>query len=236
MCIYKLYYNKNIMGNILIKLYRWVGKGKAYMGLYPLKKKEVGPMLLDGLINIKEKIDSQVVFRRSCREGICGSCAMNIDGENKLACITEMNKKEMRVYPLAHMWVIKDVVVDMSNFYKEYKSIEPWMKRKKEGKKQTKKEREQMDGVYECILCACCSSACPSYWWNSEKYIGPAVLMQAYRWLIENREEGVEREGRKYIYIGIEKRCHTIMNCTQTCPKHLNPGKAIVEMKRLMRE
>jgi succinate dehydrogenase / fumarate reductase iron-sulfur subunit len=188
------------------------------------------------------EIDSTLTFRRSCREGICGSCAMNIDGTNTLAC-TKANedvRSTVNIYPLPHMNVVKDLVPDMTNFYAQFSSIEPWLKTvtptpAKEWR-QDRKDREKLDGLYECILCACCSTACPSYWWNSDRFLGPAILLQAYRWVIDSRDEtkgerldNLEDPFRIY-------RCHTILNCTKACPKGLNPAKAIAELKKLMVE
>lgn len=202
-------------------------------------------MVLDALIKIKNEIDPTLTFRRSCREGICGSCAMNIGGVNTLACLCKIDtssSKALKIYPLPHMYVIKDLVPDMSNFFAQYAAIEPYLKKKdvKEsdiGKKsylQSVADRSKLDGLYECILCACCSTSCPSYWWNSDKYLGPAVLMQAYRWMVDSRDDYTNErlsmmEDKFSVY-----RCHTIMNCTKTCPKGLNPGLAIGEIKKLM--
>jgi succinate dehydrogenase / fumarate reductase iron-sulfur subunit len=202
-----------------------------------------GPMVLDALIKIKGEEDATLTFRRSCREGICGSCAMNMDGKNGLACTTAIEdlKGEVRITPLPHMEVIKDLVPDFTHFYAQYASIEPWLKTKTptpSGKErlQSPAEREQLDGLYECILCACCSTACPSYWWNSDKFLGPAILLQAYRWLADSRDEmagerldQLEDPFRLY-------RCHTIMNCANVCPKGLNPAKAIAETKKMLVE
>jgi succinate dehydrogenase / fumarate reductase iron-sulfur subunit len=203
---------------------------------------DCGPMVLDGLLYIKNKIDPTLTLRRSCREGICGSCSMNIDGFNTLACTKAMDEINgaIRIYPLPHMPVIKDLVPDLSTFYAQHRSIEPWLKTTSPTPEkewlQSKPEREKLDGLYECILCACCSTSCPSYWWNGEKYLGPAVLLQAYRWLIDSRDEATDErlddlEDPFKLY-----RCHTIMNCSKTCPKGLNPAKAIAEIKKMMVE
>ena len=203
---------------------------------------DCGPMVLDGLIWIKSKVDPTLTFRRSCREGVCGSCAMNIGGTNTLACTRGMDevKGEVRVYPLPHMPVIKDLVPDLTVFYAQHASIEPWLKTasptpQKEWK-QSHDERAKLDGLYECILCACCSTSCPSYWWNGDRYLGPATLLQAQRWLSDSRDEAtgerldnLEDPFRLY-------RCHIIMNCAKTCPKHLNPAKAIADIKKMMVE
>ncbi|XP_024975372.1 succinate dehydrogenase [ubiquinone] iron-sulfur subunit 1, mitochondrial-like [Cynara cardunculus var. scolymus] len=230
------------------QIYRWNpdNPGKPELRNYEIDLKECGPMVLDALIKIKNEIDPTLTFRRSCREGICGSCAMNIDGCNGLACLTKIPTSEettttTMVTPLPHMYVIKDLVVDMTNFYNQYKSIEPWLKRKSpapaswEGKeiRQSKKDRAKLDGMYECILCACCSTSCPSYWWNPESYLGPAALLHANRWIMDSRDEytkerldAVNDEFKLY-------RCHTILNCARACPKGLNPGKQIQNIKSL---
>ncbi len=203
---------------------------------------DCGPMVLDAIIWIKNKVDSTLTFRRSCREGICGSCAMNIDGMNTLACTKGMDDIEgaVRIYPLPHMPVVKDLVPDLSHFYAQHASIQPWLKTVSPQPQtewlQSREDREKIDGLYECILCASCSTSCPSYWWNGDRYLGPAVLLQAYRWLIDSRDEGTgerldQLEDPFSLY-----RCHTIMNCAQTCPKGLNPAKAIAEIKKMMVE
>jgi succinate dehydrogenase / fumarate reductase iron-sulfur subunit len=201
---------------------------------------DCGPMVLDALLWIKNNTDPTLTLRRSCREGICGSCAMNIDGLNTLACTKGMDEIAgvIRIYPLPHMPVIKDLVPDLSTFYAQHRSVEPWLKTTTPAPRtewlQTKDDRNKLDGLYECILCACCSTSCPSYWWNGDKYLGPAILLQAYRWLIDSRDEatterldGLEDPFKLY-------RCHTIMNCSKTCPKGLNPAKAIAEIKKMM--
>ncbi|MGC0371632.1 MAG: hypothetical protein DGJ47_000325 [Rickettsiaceae bacterium] len=206
---------------------------------YEIDLDKCGPMVLDALIKIKNEIDPSLTFRRSCREGICGSCAMNIDGTNTLACtksIAEISG-DIKIYPLPHMNVIKDLVPDMTHFYAQYASIEPWLKTdtpvsKNKERLQSEEDREKLDGLYECILCACCSTSCPSYWWNGDKYLGPAILLQAYRWLADSRDEADgerlhDLEDPFKLY-----RCHTIMNCTKTCPKGLNPAKAIANIKK----
>ena len=174
------------------KIYRWDPdtQQKPYMSTYPIDMDDCGPMVLDALNKIKNEQDPTLTFRRSCREGICGSCAMNIDGQNTLACLCYIDAKSAdatKIYPLPHMYVLKDLVPDMTNFYDQYKSIEPWLQTKSEHSLdgehpvehlQTKEDRKKLDGMYECILCACCSTSCPSYWWNADTYLGPAVLMQ----------------------------------------------------------
>ena len=196
-------------------------------------------MVLDAIIHIKDEIDPSLTFRRSCREGICGSCAMNIDGTNTLACTKSIEsiKGDVKVYPLPHMSVLKDLVPDLKHFYAQYASIKPWLQSDTPAppdkeRLQSKEDREKLDGLYECILCACCSTSCPSYWWNSYRYLGPAALLQAQRWLVDSRDEATgerldELEDPFRLY-----RCHTIMNCAKTCPKNLNPAKAIAEIKK----
>jgi len=224
------------------KIYRWdpEQKQKPYVATYPIDLNDCGPMVLDALIKVKNEQDPTLTFRRSCREGICGSCAMNIDGKNTLACLCTIDDgpKASKIYPLPHMYVVKDLVPDMSNFYEQYRSIEPWLQTKtskEEGQKewlQTKQDRAKLDGMYECILCACCSTACPSYWWNSDSYLGPAVLMQAYRWIEDSRDQMTKERLEQLDDAFKLYRCHTIMNCSRVCPKHLNPGKAIASIKK----
>jgi len=202
---------------------------------------DCGPMVLDALIKIKNEMDPTLTFRRSCREGICGSCAMNVDGRNTLACLARIDPdKPTALHPLPHMEVVKDLVPDMSTFYKQYKSIRPWLvsnQTKTDSEyHQTIEDRKKLDGMYECILCACCSTSCPSYWWNGEKYLGPAVLMQAYRWIADSRsgdaaQRMADLDDEFKLY-----RCHTIMNCTNTCPKGLNPGQAIQRIKKAIKD
>ena len=210
---------------------------------YEIDLDACGPMVLDALIKIKNEIDATLTFRRSCREGVCGSCAMNIDGTNTLACTKFIDEidGEVPVYPLPHMPVVKDLVPDLNHVYAQYASIEPWLQSETPAppageRLQSFEEREKLDGLYECVLCFCCSTSCPSYWWNGERYLGPAALLQAYRWLADSRDEAAgERldalEDPFKLY-----RCHTIMNCTKTCPKSLNPGRTIGEIKKLMVE
>jgi len=227
------------------KIYRWNpddGANPRY-DTYEIDVDDCGPMVLDALIKIKSEVDSTLTFRRSCREGICGSCSMNIDGLNTLACTQTIKtiKGEVRVTPLPHMEVVKDLVPDFKHFYAQYASIKPWLQTvtpapSGEERKQSEADRAKLDGLYECILCACCSTSCPSYWWNSDKFLGPAILLQAYRWLADSRDEmtgerldALEDPFRLY-------RCHTIMNCSNVCPKGLNPAKAIAEIKLMMVE
>ena len=186
------------------------------------------------------EIDSSLTYRRSCAHGVCGSCAMNMDGKNGLACTKSHAeiKGDINIYPLPHLKVLKDLIGDLSTLYKQYESIEPWLKTsKKEDNKenlQSKEDRKKLNGLYECIMCACCSTACPSYWWNGEKYLGPAVLLQAYRWIIDSRDEDRKERLRKVADELKLYRCHTIMNCTNACPKGLNPAKAIASIKKML--
>merc|ERR1712219_46329 len=186
-------------------IYRWNPEkpgDKPRMQEYDVDLNKCGPMVLDALIKIKNEIDPSLTFRRSCREGICGSCAMNIGGVNTLACLTkiEATDKATKIYPLPHMYVVKDLVPDMNNFYQQYRSIQPWLQREDEADRkhgeqqilQSVEDRAKLDGLYECILCACCSTSCPSYWWNGDRYLGPAVLLQAYRWIIDSRDQSTE--------------------------------------------
>jgi len=225
-----------------INVYRWDPEKNENPRLdtYEVDMDNCGPMALDALIKIKNEIDPTLTFRRSCREGVCGSCAMNIDGSNTLACTKSAKEVEgeLNIYPLPHMPVIKDLVPNLKGLYKQYQSIEPWMQAETPSdgmeKRQSKEDRSKLDGLYECILCACCSTSCPSYWWNGDKYLGPAVLLQAYRWIIDSRDE--ERKKRLTKVADELKlfRCHTIMNCTNACPKGLNPAKAIGSIKRML--
>lgn len=208
---------------------------------YEVDMDTCGPMVLDVLIKIKNEIDPTLTFRRSCREGICGSCAMNIEGSNTLACTqaTADLRGEVKIYPLPHMPVVKDLVPDLTNFYAQYAAIKPWLQTRTpappdQERLQSKEDQEKINSPSACILCACCSTSCPSYWWNSDRYLGPAALLAAYRWLVDSRDEATgerldELEDPFRIY-----RCHTIMNCTNACPKDLNPAKAIAETKKML--
>ncbi len=204
-----------------------------------------GPMVLDALLHIKNTIDGSITLRRSCREGICGSCAMNIDGSNTLACLKPIAevKNDIKITPLPHLPVIKDLVPDITHVSAQYTSIEPWMKTESplpaRERLQSPEDAELLNGSdgkgpAACILCFCCSTSCPSYWWNGDRFLGPAVLMQAYRWLSDTRDEATgerldQLEDPFRLY-----RCHTIMNCTKTCPKGLNPAKSIGEIKKML--
>ena len=224
------------------QIYRWDPdkKENPRLDVFHVDLKNCGPMVLDAVIKIKNETDSTLTFRRSCREGICGSCAMNIDGVNTLACtkpIMEV-KGKVRIYPLPHMPVIKDLVSDLTHFFQQLASVEPWLKTNESTglteSTQTVDERKRLDGLYECILCACCSTSCPSYWWNSERYLGPAALLQAYRWIVDSRDRATEDRLDQLDDTFKLYRCHTIMNCTNACPKGLNPAKAIGQIKKMI--
>ena len=226
------------------RIYRWNPDDGANprVDTYFVDRDDCGPMVLDAIIWIKSKVDSTLTFRRSCREGICGSCAMNIDGTNTLACTKGMDEISgaVKIYPLPHMPVVKDLVPDLTRFYAQHASIQPWLKtdtpQPEHEWRQTPADRAKLDGLWECILCFCCTTSCPSYWWQGERYLGPAALLQAQRWIKDSRDEATgerldDLEDPFRLY-----RCHTIMNCTKTCPKGLNPAKAIAEIKKLMVE
>ena len=229
----------------VFKVYRYdpASGENPSLDTYEVDMDTCGPMILDGLLKIKNEMDATLSLRRSCREGICGSCSMNIDGRNTLACtkaIAEV-EGEVNVYPLPHQPIVKDLVSDLTNFYAQYASVEPWLKSDTpappdQERLQSVDDRKDLDGLYECILCACCSTSCPSYWWNSDRYLGPAALLNAHRWIKDSRDDATgERldalEDPFKLY-----RCHTIMNCTDVCPKELNPAKAISEIKQMMVE
>ncbi len=223
------------------RVYRWnPDLSKPRLDTFEINTDDCGPMVLDALIKMKSDFDSTLTFRRSCREGICGSCAMNINGRNTLACIKrikDIKDPYIDIYPLPHMQVVKDLVPDLSHFYKQYASVEPWLQAEQKPEKerlQSIEDREKLNGLYECILCACCSTSCPSYWWNSEKYLGPATLLQANRWLQDSRDTANAQRLEKLNDSFKVYRCHTIMNCTSTCPKGLNPAKAISNIKLQM--
>ena len=224
------------------KIYRYDpdGESNPRLDTYTIDLDDCGPMVLDAIIKIKNEIDSTLAFRRSCREGVCGSCAFNVGGTNTLACTSFIAdyKGDIAIYPLPHMPVVKDLVPDLTQAYAQLAAVEPWLKTKtpapERERLQSPEDREKLDGLWECVLCFCCTTSCPSYWWNGDRYLGPAVLLQAYRWIADSRDEytgerldDLEDPFRLY-------RCHTIMNCTNTCPKNLNPAKAIAETKKLM--
>lgn len=225
------------------KIYRWDpddGKNPR-VDTYEIDLDACGPMVLDAIIKIKDQIDPTLTFRRSCREGICGSCSMNIDGTNTLACTKPIReiKGDVVINPLPHLPVIKDLVPDMTHIYSQYASIKPWIVTHRDLAPDTEmlqshEDREKLDGLYECILCACCSTSCPSYWWNGDRYLGPATLLQAYRWLVDSRDEDTDSRLDQLDDAFKLFRCHTILNCTATCPKGLNPARAIAETKKML--
>lgn len=226
-------------GISLFKIYR---RSNEKSGIEKVKfnRQECGPMVLDALIYIKESIDRSLSFRRSCREGICGSCAMNINGKNRLACLTPIEETNT-IFPLPHMPILRDLIPDMNTFYKQYKEIKPWLHNDKvvgeSENLQSIEERKKLDGMYECILCACCSTSCPSYWWSSnDGYLGPAVLMQAYRWIEDSRDNNTKERIEQMNDAMKLFRCKTIMNCSDTCPKGLNPGQSIGKLKKKVEE
>jgi succinate dehydrogenase / fumarate reductase iron-sulfur subunit len=241
----KTFKDKSGAKNIkIVEVYRYnpedIEKKNPHIDRFEVDLDKCGPMVLDLLIKIKGEQDSSLTFRRSCREGICGSCSMNVDGTNTLACtkaISDCKSNVIKIYPLPHMPVIKDLVSDLTHFYEQYKSIKPWIQasppiNSKKERLQSPEDREKLDGLYECILCACCSTSCPSYWWNGDEYLGPATLLQSYRFIEDSRDEVSDErldalEDPFKLY-----RCHTIMNCTNTCPKGLNPAKAIGKIKQ----
>ncbi len=226
-----------------IEVYRWDPDSgeNPRIDVYHIDLDDCGPMVLDAIIKIKNEIDTTLAFRRSCREGVCGSCSMNVNGRNTLACTKAIEDYPgtIKIYPLPHLEVIKDLVADLNNFYAQYASIKPWIETQTPApadreRLQSKEERKKLDGLYECVMCACCSTSCPSYWWNGDKYLGPAILLQANRWINDSRDESTgerldELEDPYKLY-----RCHTIMNCTDTCPKGLNPASAIADIKKLL--
>ena len=234
---------KNAKNLKLFKVYRYDPEDgqNPRIDSYEINMDECGPMVLDAIVKIKNEIDPTLTFRRSCREGICGSCAMNIDGTNTLACIKPISevKDDVKIYPLPHMEVVKDLVPDLSTFYAQLNSIQPWLKNNEKTQSdkerlQSPEDRAKLDGLYECVLCACCSTSCPSYWWNGDKYLGPAILLQAYRFIADSRDQ---ETGKRLDDLNDSfklYRCHTIMNCTRTCPKGLNPAKAISAIKSLL--
>jgi len=236
-----------------------------YMQTWFLASADRLPMMLDNLFFFKKNNDESFSFRRSCREGICGSCAMNINGLNTLACTYKLSTNIYNTYyifPLPHMPIIKDLIVCMKHFYEQHKSINPFLivnsffsfgsafqqasissyslsleciiSVSDKENYQSKKDRFLLDGLYECILCACCSTSCPSYWWNKDKYLGPAVLLQAYRWIIDSRDSGLFNRLSMLNDTYKLYRCHTILNCSQVCPKHLSPAAAISNIKTLI--
>ncbi|CAK1542682.1 unnamed protein product [Leptosia nina] len=226
------------------KVYRFDGiitKAQPQMKNYDLDVSTCGKMVLDALIKIKD-MDPTLAFRRSCREGICGSCAINLQGKNCLACITEIPPdKTITIYPIPHMYVIRDLVVDMTHFFNGYDSIRPYLIRHDRSKSlgkhqyaQSVEDNAKLVGLYECVLCACCSTSCPSYWWNGRRFLGPATLLHAYRWVVDSRDEDTEARLYDLKDDFAVFRCHTIMNCSLACPKGLTPHVYIALLKRLI--
>ena len=228
------------------RVYRYdpAGGDNPRIDSYELDMAKCGPMVLDALLKIKNEVDATLSLRRSCREGICGSCAMNINGVNTLACTlacADLGSGEVRIYPLPHLPVVKDLVADLGNFYAQYAAVKPWLQTRTpvspdRERLQSKEDQEKIDRPSACILCACCSTSCPSYWWNGDRYLGPAALLAAYRWIVDSRDEAT---GERLDALNDPfrlYRCHTIMNCTEACPKDLNPARAIADIKRLMLE
>ncbi|TNF35086.1 MAG: succinate dehydrogenase iron-sulfur subunit [Gammaproteobacteria bacterium] len=223
------------------KIYRYNPEtdNKPYMQDYVLENIKPGMMLLDALLILKEQ-DPTLGFRRSCKEGVCGSDGMNINGINGLACITPLSdlKEPVEIRPLPRLPVIRDLIVDMEPFYKQYRDVKPYLTVKdplpEVELKQTPEDRDKLDGLYECILCACCSTSCPSFWWNPDKFLGPAALLQAARFIMDSRDQATAERLDDLDDPFKLFRCHTIMSCVQVCPKGLNPTKAIGEIKKIM--
>ena len=226
-----------------VSVYRYNPETDREPSMQELKVDTAGKdlMVLDVLELLKAQ-DPSLTYRRSCREGVCGSDGLNMNGKNGLACITPLSETvkndRLVIRPLPGLPVVRDLVVDMTMFYQQYEKVKPYLINDQPApaieRLQSPEDREKLDGLYECILCACCSTSCPSYWWNGDRYLGPATLLQAYRWLIDSRDEATgerldDLEDPFRLY-----RCHTIMNCAQTCPKGLNPAKAIAEIKKMM--
>lgn len=238
----KTFSEENISKPRKVKIYRWDPENpdqNPRLDTYIIDQDTYGTMILDVIMNIRDRLDPTLAFRRSCREGVCGSCSMNINGTNTVACLkhSEEVKGDITIYPLPHMPIIKDLVPDLSHAYAQLESIEPWMQADsatapEKERLQSPEERDRLDGLWECILCYCCTTSCPSYWWNGDRYLGPATLLQAYRWIADSRDE---RKGQRLDNLEDPfklYRCHTIMNCTNTCPKGLNPGQAIGSIKQ----
>lgn len=232
---------EGIPGSLIVEIYRYDPDQpqSPRLDTFELDPKTLGPMVLDLLIRIKSDSDSSLAFRRSCREGVCGSCAMNVNGRNTLACTRPIQGlgNRIKIYPLPHLPVIKDLIPDLSTLYRQYASIEPWLKADPAPgtpaeQRQTIEQRHQLEGLVECVLCACCSTSCPSYWWNGDQYLGPAVLLQAQRWIRDSRDTATQERLRQLDDAFKLYRCHTIMNCTDSCPKGLNPARAIADIKQ----
>ncbi len=213
---------------------------KPYMQDFDVTLPSTAKMLLDALVQIKSEHDDSLSVRRSCREGVCGSDGVNVNGKNMLACIAPLAelKEPIIVRPLPGLPIIRDLIVDMSQFYKQYRSIKPYLINDEplpeKERLQSPAEREELDGLYECILCACCSTSCPSFWWNPDKFVGPAGLLQAYRFIADSRDTAVNERLDNLEDPYRLFRCHTIMNCVDVCPKSLNPTQAIGKIKDMM--
>jgi succinate dehydrogenase / fumarate reductase iron-sulfur subunit len=229
------------MTEITLDVYRADSKKQYEKSVYKVDRKKAGSMVLDLLIHVKENKDPTLTFRKSCREGVCGSCAMNINGVNTLACIKTLDScgDKITINPLPNRVVIRDLVVDLKKIYEQYKNIKPWLQNDNHIKNvnnkeniQTKEQRQKIDGLWECILCFCCSSSCPSYWWNEDQYLGPANLLQTYRWISDSRDTKTEERLKELDDTFKLYKCHGIMNCTNACPKGLNPAKAIANIKK----
>ncbi|MDS1142149.1 succinate dehydrogenase iron-sulfur subunit [Pusillimonas sp. SM2304] len=213
---------------------------RPYMQKLEVELQPTDKMLLDAIIRIKNDVDDSLALRRSCREGVCGSDAMNINGKNGLACTTNLLelKEPIVLKPLPGLPVVRDLIVDMTHFFNQYHSIKPFLINDQpppeKERLQSPEAREELDGLYECILCACCSTACPSFWWNPDKFVGPAGLLQAYRFIVDSRDEatGERLDNLEDPYRLF--RCHTIMNCADVCPKGLNPSHAIGKIKEML--
>jgi succinate dehydrogenase / fumarate reductase, iron-sulfur subunit len=222
------------------RVYRWDpdSNERPRVDRFDVDLERCGPMVLDALIKIKNEVDSTLTFRRSCREGICGSCAMNIDGVNTLACTLPIASiaGAVRIFPLPHLPVVKDLVPDLAQFMAQYAEVRPWLDADEPPaggeRRQSPADQELIDRPSACILCACCSTACPSYWWNADRFLGPAALLASYRWIVDTRD-GAQAERLAQLDDAFRLyRCHTIMNCTEACPKDLNPARAIADIKR----
>ena len=235
------------MKELHLSLYRFDPEKdhRPYMSDYIIEMNDSGNMMVIDVIRKAQEQDSTVTFRRSCAQGVCGSDGVNMNGQNGLACITAVsdvaigNKLEVR--PLPGLPVIKDLIVDMKPFYDQYEKVKPFLDNDEEvttghERLQSPQERDRLDGLYECVLCACCSTSCPSFWWNPEKFVGPAALLQAYRFIADTRDKQKAQRLKKLNDAFSVYRCHGIMNCTSVCPKGLNPSKAINEIKKELRK